>query len=56
MSGHLGVSPTADILSGLSIHIRTDSLDRPTMDQAVTAYQHVLRISIIRADRPVNNY
>lgn len=47
-SGRLRISPTADIRSGLSLHIRTDSLNEPAMNQAVTTHQHVLRISIIR--------
>ncbi len=47
-SRHFRTSPTADILSGLSLHMRTDSLDEPTMNQAVMTQQHVLRILIIQ--------
>jgi hypothetical protein len=42
---------TADILSGLSLNMRIDTLDEPTMNQVVVANQHVLRILIVRADR-----
>lgn len=47
-SRRLRICPTADILSGLSLQIRTDSLDEPTMNQEVMAQQHILRIPIIQ--------
>jgi hypothetical protein len=41
-------SPTADILSGLSLYMQTDILDELTMNQIVTVHQRLLRILIIR--------
>ena len=47
-SRRLSISPTADIPSGLSLHMRTDSLDELTMNQVVTVHQHLPRILIIQ--------
>lgn len=49
--GHLSITPTADIRSGLSLPMRTDTLDEPNLNQAITAHLHILRILIIRTDR-----
>lgn len=49
--GHLSISPTVNIRSGLSLHMQTDNLDEPTMSQAVTAHPHILRILIIQINR-----
>jgi hypothetical protein len=50
-SSHLSISPIAGILSGLSLRKRIDNLDEQTMNHAVTAHQHVLRILIEQTDR-----
>jgi hypothetical protein len=43
-----GSAPTQRYLSVLSLHMRTDTLSTPTMNQTVTAHRHALRISIVR--------
>ncbi|MGA7949557.1 MAG: hypothetical protein WCA45_05260, partial [Thiobacillaceae bacterium] len=54
-TGHLSISPAADIRSGLSLHMWTDKLDEPTLNQVVIAFQYVRRLSIYGPVGPLNN-